>query len=400
MKKVSFVLLLTIGLAACGKKNLDVDKQLDYCVSKAKQTMNSLSGNYSLIPRNIENGNKTWKCTGVEDWTSGFWPGTLWYLYEYSHDEKVKAAADSFTMALSPVLNHKAENHDLGFMIFSSFGNGYRLTKNEFYKKCVLQSSDTLTGLYNPKVGTILSWPAMVSKMNWPHNTIIDNMMNLEMLFWAAENSENKSLYQIADTHAQITMKNQFRPDFSCYHVIVYDTVTGTKIKGLTHQGYSDSSTWARGQAWAIYGFTMSYRQTRKPEYLDLALKAADLYLKRLPSDYIPFWDFDDPEIPNAPRDASAAAITASALLELSTFLGKERSVTNYFEVAKDILASLSTDKYLSGNSNLAFLLHSTGHNPNNSEVDASIIYADYYYVEALIRLKKIKEGKSIYEIL
>jgi unsaturated chondroitin disaccharide hydrolase len=225
-------------------------------------------------------------------------------------------------------------------------------------------------------------------------------MMNLEMLFWASQNSENKSLYQIADNHAQTTSKNQFRPDFSCYHVVVYDTLTGKKIKGVTHQGYSDSSMWARGQAWAIYGFTMCYRETRRTGYLDLAENAADVYLKRLPEDAVPYWDFDAPGIPNAPKDASAAGIAASALLELSVLNTDNAVAAKYFGAALRMLKSLSSDGYLSRSANPAFLLHSTGHKPNNSEIDASIIYADYYYLEALIRLKKIQEGKSIYENL
>jgi len=192
-------------------------------------------------------------------------------------------------------------------------------------------------------------------------------------------------------------MKNHFRPDYSAYHVVIYDTVTGKKIKGVTHQGYADNSMWARGQSWAIYGFTMCYRETHKRQFLDFAQKVADVYLKRLPADLIPFWDFNDPDIPNTPKDASAACVTASALLELSTFVHDADKAKVYRRKAEQMLAILSSDQYQSRNVSGAFLLHSTGHKPAGTEIDASIIYADYYYIEALLRLEKLQRGQSLY---
>jgi len=398
MRKIFLFGFIVLAFVGCERK-LDVDSQLNYCEKKILLTLNTLK-DCDKEPRSIENGEKYWNCVSIEDWTSGFWPGILWYDYEITHREDIRSKADSFTRSLTPLAYHQADDHDLGFIMFCSFGNAYRLTRNTEYKGILLAAADSLATLYNPKVGTILSWPRMVKKMNWPHNTIIDNMMNLELLFWAAKNGKNSKLYDIAVNHAETTMKNHFRKDYSAYHVVVYDTVTGKKIKAVTHQGYSDSSMWSRGQAWAIYGFTMCYRETNKPEFLDFAKKVANIYLKRLPDDYVPFWDFDDPAIPNAPKDASAAAITASALLELSTFIHDEEYSTEYFKAAKKMLESLSSKKYLSGDKNPAILLHSTGNMPIKGEVDASIIYADYYYLEALIRLKKILEGKTIYENL
>jgi len=222
-------------------------------------------------------------------------------------------------------------------------------------------------------------------------------MINLELLFWASKNGGHRHLYDIAVRHAETTMHNHFRPDYSAYHVVVYDTVSGKKIKGVTHQGYADNSMWARGQSWAIYGFTMCYRETRKSEFLDFAQKIADVYLKRLPADKIPFWDFDDPAIRNAPKDASAAAVSASALLELSGFVKDKAKAMYYKNMAVAMLKELSFAKYQSRNIDSAFLLHSTGHKPAGTEIDASIIYADYYYLEALIRLKKIDSHQSIY---
>ncbi len=231
----------------------------------------------------------------------------------------------------------------------------------------------------------------MKKDKNGLHNTIIDNMMNLELLFWASKNGGPHSLYDIAVRHAETTMKNDFRPDFSTYHAILYNDSTGVRIKGQTHQGYADESMWARGQAWAIYGYTMTYRETRDPKFLEAAQKAANLYLKRLPEDMIPYWDFDAPNIPNEPKDASAAAITASALLELSTLVSDKGIAKNYYEKAVKILAALSSEKYQSRGKNSAFLLHCTGHKPAGTEIDASMIYGDYYYLEALLRLEKMK---------
>ena len=228
----------------------------------------------------------------------------------------------------------------------------------------------------------------------------MDNMINLELLFWASKNGGDKKLYDMAVSHAATTMKNQFRPDYTSCHIVLYDTATGKKVKGITHQGYSDASMWARGQSWAIYGFTMVYRETKDKRFLDFVQRVTDVYLKKLPADLIPYWDFDAPDIPNAPKDASAAAITASALLELSTFVKDKTKAKIYRNKAEQMLVSLSSNQYQGRNSNNAFLLHSTGHKPNGSEIDASIIYADYYYIEALLRLKKLQENKSIYKNL
>lgn len=391
-----FALFLVWISTNCREKPFLVNQSLDYCLSKLNRSILKIPG-YSHMPRTIEFSQKDWKYVPIEDWTSGFWPGILWYATEYTNESKWQARADSFTRALFPLAYRKAGNHDLGFMMYCSYGNAYRLTKNPDFKKVLLATADTLATLYNPKVGTILSWPSMVKEQNWPHNTIIDNLINLEVLFWAAKNGGKKELYDIALKHAQTTMKNHFRPDYTSYQVIVYDTITGKKIKGVTHQGYADNSMWARGQAWAIYGFVMTYRETRRPEFLNFAQKIAEVYLERLPENLIPYWDFNDPAIPDAPKDASAAAITSSALLELSALVSNQEKKKEYRRKAEEMLKELSSDDYLSGNKNNAFLMHSIGHHPHGTEIDASIIYADYYYMEALIRLKKIQEGKSIY---
>ena len=397
--------LMGVGLAmlaACTDSNsgttsgqFDVDKALAYCDTQVRRTLDELSrGNegtdYTMMPRNIPDSTSHWYCSKAtkEEWCAGFWPGILWYDYEYTKDPVIKAEAERFTDALESISHiTPAYDHDLGFLMFCSYGNGYRLTHNETYREVILRSADALAELFNPKAGTILSWPRNVEMLGG-HNTIMDNMINLEMLFWASKNGGDKNLYDIAVSHADTTMKYHFRPDYTSYHVAVYDTLTGHFVKGMTHQGYSDSSMWARGQAWAIYGYTVVYRETQDPKYLDFVQRVTDVYLKRLPDDYIPYWDFDDPAIPYAPRDASAACVVASALLELSAYVSPEKGST-YREAALRMLESLSSDKYQCGKQKPAFLLHSTGHYPNGSEIDASIIYADYYYIEALLRLKR-----------
>jgi unsaturated chondroitin disaccharide hydrolase len=345
----------------------------------------------SEMPVVIEKGNVNWTNNNIYNWRSGFWPGIEWYLYEATKKDYWKEQAEKSTGNLLAILDKPVTSHDIGFQFYCSYGNGLRLTGNPVFKQVMLRAADSLATLFNPQVGTILSWPGRRKDKGWPHNTIVDNMMNLELLFWASKNGGNKKLYDIAVSHATVTMKNHFRPDFSSYHVLVYDDKTGAKIKGVTHQGYADSSMWARGQAWAVYGFTMAFRETGKQEFLQTAIKAANIYLKRLPEDFIPYWDFDDPMIPDAPRDASAATIMASALLELSTFVGDVALKDKYGHAAKTMLIELSTGKYLADEKNHAFLLHSTGNKPSGKDIDVPIIYADYYFLEALLRLEKLK---------
>jgi unsaturated chondroitin disaccharide hydrolase len=376
MIQTRFLLLFLI--VACGTPK----NNLDYCVQQATKTVASIPS-YDSIPRNIATGKSQWRYVNYRDWTSGFWPGILWYVYEYTHDTTWRSKAAAFTQTLKPLAYSRAADHDLGFQLFCSYGNGYRLTDDTSYKAVLLAAADTLAALFNPKVGTILSWPHEVQKLGG-HNTIIDNMMNLELLFWASKNGGPERLYDIAVQHANTTMKNHFRPDFTSYHVVVYDTITGQPIRKRTHQGFADSSMWARGQAWGIYGFTMAYRETGDTAYLRFAQALADVFLQRLPADHIPYWDFDASDF----KDASAAAIAASALLELSTLANS----SHYRNQAETILNELSSSTYQANNQAPAFLLHATGHKPNGSEIDASINYADYYYIEALMRLKEVSK--------
>jgi unsaturated chondroitin disaccharide hydrolase len=393
MKKSIVFLGLSLALfhISCkpDKSVLNADKYLDFALQQVNEALKA-QHDVSRMPRTIGMGEQAWGTTGLTGWTSGFWPGILWYMYEYSGDAHLFNEAQRWTMPLKTLKDWKPKNHDLGFMVFCSFGNGYRLTGNPEYKDHILEMADSLAALFNPNAGTILSWPGR-KRDGFTHNTIIDNMMNLELLFWASKNGGNRDLYDIAVKHARTTMRDHVRPDYSSYHVVFYDSLAGSVKLQVTHQGYSDESMWARGQAWGIYGFAMAYRETGLGEFLETAKKMAHMFVNRLPEDHVPYWDFDAPNIPKEERDASAAAIAASALLELSTLVDDREEQSWYRKKANHILRSLS-ENYLSDGSNHAVLWHSVGNKNSNSEVDVPIIYADYYYIEALIREKKLRK--------
>lgn len=386
-------ILLTGMGCSTPKSELMVEENLENAVQKVEKTLAGLPENPPNIPRNVTDNSEKWNYIDFKDWTSGFWPGILWYAYEVSGEDRLKSAADAFSRQLTPLSQMKAFDHDIGFQIYNSFGNGYRITGDPAYKQVMLAAADTLATLYNPVVGTILSWPREVPGVDYPqrHNTIMDNMINLELLFWASKNGGSKDLYDLAVRHAEVTMENAFREDGSSYHVVVYDKESGKAVKQITHQGFADASMWARGQAWAIYGYTLVYRETKDPRFLAFAQKVTDIYLKNLPTDRVPFWDFNDPAIPNAPRDASAAAIVASGLFELSSLVKDKELGKSYFLEAEKMLSSLSAT-YQTEGKNTALLTQVTGHKPNGTEVNASINYADYYYLEALIRYRNLKK--------
>ena len=406
MKKIllSLITCLSAG-ASCNAQAIDVDIQLAYCHQQVEKALKGMQPyDYTMMPRNILDGQTRWNCrkAKAEEWCSGFWPGILWMDYgalkgarnkeQEARSKEIRKAAEGYTKSLTFLGNHPVFDHDLGFLVINSLLKGYEQTGNNEYKRIALAAADSLATIFNAKVGTILSWPRHVKNYGG-HNTKMDNMINLELLFWASENGGSPLLKDIAISHATTTMRNHFRSDGSSYHVAVYDTLTGEFIHGVTHQGYADHSMWARGQSWAIYGYTMVYRYTRDPLFLSFAQKVTDIYLRRLhetSDDMVPIWDMDDPRGLKAPKDASAACVVASALLELSQYLDGWRGTT-YREAAEKMLADLSTEKYQSRNKNVAFLMHSTGHHPAGSEIDASIIYADYYYIEALSRLKTLR---------
>jgi unsaturated chondroitin disaccharide hydrolase len=327
------------------------------------------------------------------DWTSGFFPGYLWLLYQATGQAKWKAAAQEYTARIEPEKTN-ATSHDVGFKVYDCFGPGYRITQDAHYRDVIIEAARTLSKRFSPQVGAIRSWDH--HRAQWGYPVIIDNMLNLELLFAATRLSGDSSFYKIAVTHANTTLRNHFRPDYSSYHVVDYDSATGRVVKKNTHQGYADASAWARGQGWALYGYTMCYRETHNPAYLAQAEHVADFILHHpnLPKDLIPYWDFNDPSIPKAPRDASAGAIIASGLLELSTFSPKGATYRSQASQMLDNLASSYVAK--PGGSDGFLLLHSTGHQPANSEIDGPLIYADYYFMEGLLRRQSLDAGKKL----
>ena len=341
-----------------------------------------------VSPRSLSKEGKLALVTS-RDWTSGFFPGELWFMYEYFQTPEWENFARKYT---APLEEEKLNDntHDMGFKMYCSYGNGYRLTQDENYRKILMESAYTLISRYKPKAKVIRSWDHNANK--WQCPVIIDNMMNLELLFWAFNESNDSTFYTIAVNHAYTTMKNHFREDNSTYHVVDYDTITGEVIRKNTHQGYADESTWSRGQAWALYGYTMCYRETKIEDFLNQALLTANYIFehKNLPDDLIPYWDYDAPGIPDEPRDVSAATCTASALYELSLY--DQANGAQLKKWADTILENIPKNYRAQLNQDGGFLLlHSTGSKPSNSEVDTPLSYADYYFLEALLRKQKLE---------
>jgi len=341
-----------------------------------------------VMPRSYDAKKNAIITSNTKWWTSGFYPGTLLYLYEYTKDATLLQEAKN-RLAILEKEKHYTGHHDLGFMMYCSFGNAYRLLGNPEYKTTVDTAAASLSTRYRPSISAIQSWNAST---NYKCPVIVDNMMNLELLCWVSDNGGDPKYKEIAVAHANTTLKNHFRPDYSSYHVIDYDTTTGQVIKKVTRQGAADSSAWARGQGWGLYGFTMMYRFTKDAKYLTQARHIAQFILNHpnLPADKIPYWDFDAPGIPNTNRDASAGAIMASGLLELGQYVNKKER-KQYVGVAQKMLQSLSSDAYRAkpGTNGGFILLHSVGSIPANSEVDVPLTYADYYFIEALLRYRK-----------
>ena len=389
MKRIARVILqpailaitLSVVLSAA---TLDekADHALKFAGAQLKISVSQIADPEQLARTTKPDG--SWKTVKADDWTSGFFPGLLWYASEFTGDQEFRKWAESRTASLEGQKNN-ANDHDIGFRIFCSYGNGYRITGDTVYKSVILTAAKTLASRYNPAVGCIRSW----NHGSWMFPVIIDNMMNLELLFWASKNGGDPSLYDIAVKHALTTMQNHVRPDGGSFHVVDYDKSTGAVLKRQTHQGFKDDSTWARGQAWGIYGFTMVYRETGERSFLHTARKMADYFIGHLPEDHVPYWDFSAASMPNEPRDSSAAAIASSGLLELSTLVPDEASKQKYRKAALALLESLCSPAYLSEGTRMRSILqHATGHKPGNSEIDVGIIYGDYYFVEALLRYK------------
>ena len=385
---LSFIMILS----GCSAK--------DPLIDAADKVFNLAKTQYALMDSALSEGEYP-RTTGLDGslrtsdmgwWCSGFYPGSLWYIYEYTGDKAILEMAWKHTFPLKGLLDRHTD-HDIGFQINCSFGNALRLTGDSAaVMPTYVAAAQKLAARLNPATGVTRSWDWV--RKDWRYPVIIDNMMNMEVLAEAARMSGDNTLMDAATTHANTTLKNHFRPDWSCWHLLDYDPETGKVRSRETVQGYADESAWARGQAWALYGFTMMYRETSSDKYLDAAENIAGMILSYLPEDGIPYWDFNAPDIPDALRDASAGAITASALIELSTITSDSDASERYLDTARRQLLTLSSEEYLAkpGENGFFLLKHCVGNMPENSEIDVPLSYADYYFLEALVRYVTLKE--------
>ncbi|UII18948.1 glycoside hydrolase family 88 protein [Fulvivirga ligni] len=390
---LALVALISFLFASCTSNKENAKEPINQLSLKeiCEQNLKEAADNYSYMATQLPAGQfpKTFidgklETSGSDWWCSGFYPGALIYLYQNSKDTTLLNEAKRMLHLLEKE-QYNTSTHDLGFMMFCSYGNALQVENDSTYKSILINSAKSLSSRFNPKVGCIKSWDSKPEDFL----VIIDNMMNLELLFWATQETGDSSYYNIAVTHANTTLKNHFRSDNSSYHVLNYNAETGAVQEKKTAQGYADSSAWARGQSWGLYGYTSTYRLTKDKAYLDQAVKIADFLLQHpnLPEDKIPYWDYNAPDIPNAPRDASAAAIMASALLELKDYVQEDKAQA-YVQVAETIIRNLSADHYRASPEEVGgfILKHSVGHKPAGSEIDVPITYADYYYIEAMKR--------------
>jgi Highly conserved protein containing a thioredoxin domain len=402
MKKIFFnisiCVLLLVFYSCISKVTIDkdfVEKNIAFAAEQQKMQLCEIKKTGKILyPRTIKDGGIYY--TPIRDWCVGFFPANLWMTYKLTGDEKWKVQAEKFTESLD-TLQYLTTTHDLGFMVGCPYLAGIRFADKEDYKPVIVQAAKSLSTRFKPNAGVIQSWDVdggWQKERGWKCPVIIDNMMNLELLFEASLISGDSVYYDIAVKHADTTLKNHFREDNSSYHVVDYNPETGEVRSRQTAQGYADESAWSRGQAWGLYGYTVCYRYTKDRKYIDQAVKIADFIFnnKNLPKDMVPYWDYNAPDIPDAPRDASAAAITASALYELSGYI----DVNDYIEKADLILQSLSSSNYCAklGENGNFILMHSVGSLPHGNEIDVPLNYADYYFLEALLRRYYLMQSK------
>jgi hypothetical protein len=392
LQRIIFIAIAHLLVYAGGAQNSNtsmkqlIEENMQFATEQYKVLMQKVPP--TVMPRSFDSSKGGLITSNTKWWTSGFYPGTLWMIYAYTKDPVIHDEAEK-RLAILEKEKHYTGNHDLGFMMFNSFGTAYDITRKPEYKEVIFTAANSLATRYRPSIRVIQSWD---SSKNFKCPVIIDNMMNLELLEWVVKNGGDTRLHEIAINHANTTQKNHFRPDYSSYHVLDYDLKSGGVSRKVTHQGYADESAWSRGQVWGLYGYIVMYRFTKNKEYLTLANNIARFLLNHpnLPADKIPYWDFNAPDIPNAKRDASAGSIMASALLELAQY-SKGSDKKRYVQTAETIIRSLASPAYRAplGANGGFLLLHSVGHLPAKSEIDVPLTYADYYFIEALQRYKK-----------
>ena len=393
--KIFVIGIFAVLLAGCMASSIQpevmpMEKLIDEQFQFAKRQYKVLMKNAAKdsMPRTWYSLENKFRNDHISSWISGFYPATLWYIYEYTGDKEILAEAEE-RLKLQEPMRHFTGNHDLGFMIYCPFGNAFRLTGKPEYKAVIVDAAKALSTRFRPQINSIQSWD---SNRHFKCPVIIDNMMNLELLYWASNESGDTTFRNIAERHATATLERHYRPNNSSWHVLDYDLATGQVIRRATWQGLADSSAWARGQAWGLYGFTVMYRFTKDDRYLQQAHKIAQFMMNHpnLPNDKIPYWDYDANGDISVLRDASAGAIMASALIELATF-SKGNKKGAYIDVAEAIIRSLASPKYRAAvGENGGFLLkHSVGALPLHNEIDVPLTYADYYWLEAMLRYKK-----------
>ena len=346
----------------------------------------SEDGKKDLYPHGYRADKGALDMRSIFSWTSGHYPGSLWYLYEATGDAWFKDRATFWTERLAP--NSTADtNHDLGFIMYCSYGNARRLLKTDRYNAILVETAETLCSRYHDGLGLIRSWGKRTETKNFL--VIPDNLMNLELLEAATRISGNPRFDQVARSHATMTSKHHFRADGGCYHVLDYDQVTKRVKEVRRGQGASTETAWSRGQSWAIYGYTMMYRESKDPAYLAFAQKLSDFAIEspNMPADGVPYWDYG---APGEERDTSAASIMAAGLIELATFVPGEKGA-KYRAFAVKQLLSLCSDAYFAkqGENGDWLLMHGVGHKPGYSEIDVPLDYGDYYFLEALLRFKR-----------
>lgn len=389
----SALLLLSCGGGKTKEKNF-LEDNIDFAADQIGREIQVIEASDKFLnPTTLRPDGSVYYC-GYSDWRSGFFPGSVWYLYELTGDESLLPLAKKYTLAIEEAKS-LTWHHDIGFIINCSFGNGLRLAGEKSYEDVIIEAAKSLSTRFRPVAGILQSWNVdrgWQSQRGWECPVIIDNMMNLELMFKATELSGDSSFYHIAVSHADRTMVEQFRPDGSCYHVIDYSLEDGSVRNRNTAQGYAHESAWSRGQAWAIYGYALCYRETGDRSYLDMALKAFHFMRdhKNMPEDLIPYWDMDAPNIPNELRDASAASCIAAALYEICAM--DVPNAQSYKEYADKILTTLSSPAYRAepGTNGNFLLMHSVGSIPHNAEIDVPLNYADYYFLEALKRKRDL----------
>jgi unsaturated chondroitin disaccharide hydrolase len=384
---LAIILLLVLALATVTARPAAAEDPLEAAIRHAWDfAAQQLDRAVKSIPTDryprMTTSTGNWETTSPSAWTSGFFPGALWLMFERTGNPLWRARAETWTSRIGGQRT-RTDTHDLGFMFMSSYGHGYRLIPNEPYRKILVEAAGSLAKRYDPDVRCIRSWGSINDTTKF--EVIVDNLVNLELLLWGARNGGNAEWRTMAINHGlRCGIQDLMRADGSTFHRAIYDPVTGGLKSRGTVQGACDACTWSRGHAWAVYGFTMLYRETGDTRFLDAARTTADYFISHLPPDKVPYWDFS--KSGSEPRDSSAASIAASGLLELSRRETDATRKQTYLSAARDILTSLSSPAYLAeGTTYWSILMHGTRNKPAGS-YDTGLVFGDYYMLEAMLR--------------